>query len=345
MCTAAPEGDRIAQRQLSNVRLRFLIVAALLAGCSQQQDGYQFRYAHAQPDGHPRSVSMQFFERELELRTGGRIEVENYFSGVLGGERDLMDMVATGVLQGTRGGLFFDASPKYSLFQLPFLVEDWDQALRLVYSDLADRINRDARARGFHVPACGISQGFRAHTNNEKPIRRPEDLAGLKMRVPPQEIYVETARAFGANPQEIAFVEVYQAIRTGVIDGQDNALSNIWDMRLHEVQKYLTITNYSTGPDPLLISLEWYEALPQDLQRTVDEVSRETIRLSDKLNRETEVEYLEKLSVEMEVTHATREDLALFREKAEPVYEAFIAKGYFSREEVEEARRIARGSE
>jgi tripartite ATP-independent transporter DctP family solute receptor len=321
------------------------IAAVVLFTCSPQQEAYRFRYSNTQPAGHPRSQSMEFFERELERRTGGRIEVENYFSGVLGGERELMDMVATGVLQGTRGGLFADASPKYSLFQLPFLVEDWDQALRLIYSDFTDGINQSARANGFHVPACGISQGFRAHTNNERPIRRPEDLSGLKMRVPPQEIYVATARAFGANPQEIAFVEVYQAIQTGVIDGQDNALSNIWDMRLHEVQKFLTITNYSTGPDPFLINLAWYEALPDDLKEILDEVARETIRFSDQLNRETEGDYLDRLSGEMEVSYVTGDELQRFRELAETVYEQFITKGYFSRTEVEEARRVARGEQ
>jgi len=284
---------------------------------------------------------MEFFERELEHRSGGRIEVETYFSGTLGGERELMDMVATGVLQGTRGGLFADANPKYNLFLLPFLVEDWDQALRLIYSDFTARINRGARERGFHVPACGISQGFRAHTNSRRPIRRPEDLAGLKMRVPPQEVYVETARAFGANPQEIASVEVYQAIRTGVIDGQDNALSNIFDTNLHEVQQFLTISNYSTGPDPLLINLGWYEALPDDLRAIVDDVAQETILLSDQMNRDTEGEYLEKLSLEMEVTFVTGDDLDRFRELVDVVYERFIAKGYFSRAEVEEARRVA----
>ena len=327
------------------MHLRYIFVALLLSGCSEERASIQFRYGHAQPAGHPRSESMDLFERELERRTGGRIQVENYYSGSLGSERELMDLVATGVLQGTRGGLFADASPKYALFQAPFLVEDWDQALRLIYSDFAERINASARQKGFHVPACGISQGFRAHTNSVRPIRGPEDLAGLKMRVPPQEIYVETARAFGANPQEIPFVEVYQAIRTGVIDGQDNALSNIWDLRLHEVQKHLTITNYSTGPDPLLINLQWYEALPRDMQSLVDEVARETIRFSDRLNRETEGEYLERLSSQMEIVEVTGDDLSRFREKAEPVYEALIAKGYFTREEVEEARRIARGDE
>ena len=107
-------------------------IVAALSACSDRTSVYRFRYAHAQPAHHPRSESMLFFERELEQRTGGLIQVENYFSGVLGDEREMMDMVATGVLQGTRGGLFVDANRKYSLFLLPFLVEDWDQALRLM---------------------------------------------------------------------------------------------------------------------------------------------------------------------------------------------------------------------
>ena len=325
---------------------RFTALAAIvaaLAACPDRTSAHRFRYAHAQPAHHPRSESMLFFERELEQRTGGRIQVENYFSGVLGDEREMMDMVATGVLQGTRGGLFVDANRKYSLFLLPFLVEDWDQALRLMYSDFTARINRGARANGFHIPACGISQGFRAHTTSVRPIRGPEDLAGLKMRVPPQEMYVETARAFGENPQEIAFIEVYQAIKTGVIDGQDNAPSNIWDMKFHEVQDFLSITNYSTGPDPFIVNLLWHEGLSPNLQATFDQVAEEAIRYSDQLNRKSEAEYIRKLSEKLEVNYVSAPELERFREKVEAVYEQFIAKGYFTLDEIEEARRVARG--
>ena len=131
---------------------------------------------------------------------------------MLGSEREMMDMVATGVLQGTRGGLFADANPKYAIFMLPFLVENWDQAERLVNSSLTDEINVAARDNGFHVPATGISQGFRAHTNNVRPIRTPADLSDLKMRVPPQQVYVLTAQVFGASPQEMPASEIYGAL-------------------------------------------------------------------------------------------------------------------------------------
>ena len=286
---------------------------------------------------------MLHFEREIELRTEGRIQVENYFSGVLGNEREMMDMVATGVLQGTRGGLFADANPKFVLFMLPFLVEDWDQALTLVNSDFAKRINLEARENGFHIPATGISQGFRAHTNNVRPIRTPEDFHGLKMRVPPQLVYVRTAEVFGASPQEMPASEIYGALRTGVLDGQDNPPSNIWDYNIYEVQKYMTVTHYATGPDPFMVDLVWYEGLPEDLQILFDAVAVESIRLSDELNRATELEMIAKLEGALEVNYLNGQDLRPFQELSQDVYAYFIDEGVVSAGEVREAGRVARG--
>ncbi len=326
---------------------RWILIAVLLAaltqGCGAPETSYLFRYGHSQPVQAPRSQSMVFFETELEKRTNGRIRVENYFSATLGSEREMMDMVATGVLQGTRGGLFADANPKFVLFMVPFLVSDWDQALRLVNSELARRINAGARRNGFHIPATGISQGFRAHTNNVRPIRNPGDLAGLKMRVPPQEIYVLTARALGASPHEMPASELYSALKTGVLDGQDNPPSNIWDYKLFEVQEFMTISNYTTGPDPFIVDLNWYESLPADLRKTFDEVAEETIALSDRLNRESEERYIALLARAMDLILLGPEEIQSFRRLTEPVARDFIARGLFTADELNEAREIAGG--
>lgn len=312
-------------------------------GCSQPEDTIRFRYANSQPAEHPRSVSMVYFEDVLEERTAGRIEVENHFGGTLGRERELMDMVALNVLQGTRGGYFFDVSPKYLIYLLPFLVDDWDQALRLVNSEFAARINAEARQHGYYVPACGISQGFRAHTTSVRPLLEPDDFRGLKLRVPPQEPNIVATTLLGANPQEIPFTEVYQAARTGVIDGQDNAPSNIWEMRVHEVQKYLTISNYMTGPDPFIVNADWYDSLPGDLQQEFDTAARDAIAYSDRMNRESEALYIEKLSAVLETNWIEGQARERFRRALEPVYDALVSKGYFSWEEIEAARQAAVG--
>ena len=329
----------------SRIRLgAALALTALAASCGAPQKNHLFRYANSQPAQHPRSLSMVYFEEILEERTAGRIEVENHFGGTLGRERELMDMVRLGVLQGTRGGFFFDVSPKYNIFLLPFLVEDWDEAIRLVNSEFTQQLHAEGRRNGYHVPACGISQGFRAHTTSVRPIRGPEDFRGLKLRVPPQEPNVIMTRVLEANPQEIPFTEVYQAARTGVIDGQDNAASNIWEMGVHEVQKYLSVSNYQAGPDPFIVNLDWYEALAPDLRAVFDDAARDTMVYSDQLNRESEQVYLEKLSQVLETNWIEGEDLERFRKAVEPVYEILISKGYFTWEDVEAARKAASGS-
>lgn len=326
---------------------RTILSALLLLACFSCQrtpDRYIFTYAQEQPAGSLRAESMEFFKKELHQRSNGRIKVQLFFGGVLGNERELMDFAALGAIQGTRGGLFADANPKFNLLTLPFLVDDWDAALRLVNSPVMHETNQAAGGRGWHIPATGISQGFRIHTNSRHPITHPRDLQGLRMRVPPQDVFVRTALAFGANPQEIAAVEVYQALQTGRVDGQDNAASNIWDYKIHEVSKFMTVTNYATGPDPFLVNLDWYESLPEDLQSIFDDVARESIALSDQLNRAREAEYIRKLEEHLETNYVTGEDLQPFRDAVRPVYDRYVDRGEFTWEEIERARRAAQGT-
>ena len=128
------------------------------------------------------------------------------------------------------------------------------------------------------------------------------------------------------------------ALKTGVVDGQDNPVSNIWDYKMYEVQKYLTITNYAIGPDPFMVNLDWYNRLPEDLRKIFDEVAVETMKYSDQLNRESEVEYLKQLAQKLETNYLLPENLEKFREATQPVYQYFIEKEYFSWDDIYEAR-------
>ena len=165
----------------------------------------------------------------------------------------------------------------------------------------------------------------------------------MNMRVPPQAMYVKTAEALGANPQEIPAIEIYQALKTGVVDGQDNPPSNIWDYHIHEVSKYVTVTHYSTGPDPFMVHLGWYESLPEDLREIFDQAARESMALSDQLNRDMEQQYLDRLADHLEVNILNESQLQPFREAVGPVYEHFVAQGTFSWEDIHQAQQVARG--
>ncbi len=274
---------------------------------------------------------MIFFEEELERRTGGRIRVENYFGGILGTEREMADAVAMGALQGTRGGMFEDASIKFNIVLLPFLVESWDQAICLVRSPWMMQVAAEGRAKGFHIPAVGISQGFRAHGSKRRAIRTVADFQGLKIRVPgAQEVFHRMENALGANPQGIAQAETYSALKTGVVDGTTAPPSDLWDRRQYEVLEWITIDSHATGPDPLMVNLAWYERLPADLKKIFDEVAREAIEYSDELYSETEQQIIADLGEEVEVIRLAPSARAQMKTRTRSVYDFFVDRGDYS---------------
>ena len=302
-----------------------------------------FRYANAQNASDPRSQSMAFFEEELEKRSGGRIRVENYFGGILGTEREMADAVAIGALQGTRGGMFEDASVKFNIVLLPYLVETWDEAVCLVRSPWMARVAAEGETRGFHIPAVGISQGFRAHGSKKRAIRTVEDFRGLKIRVPnAQEVFHRTEDALGANPQGIAQAETYAALRTGVVDGTTAPPSDLWDRRQYEVLEWVTIDAHATGPDPLMVNLAWYRGLPDHLKKIFDDLAVEALAFSDALYMKTELEIIERLGEHVEIVHLTPSVRAQMRSRTKPVYEFFVKRGDFSWDDINAAIAAAR---
>lgn len=313
---------------------------ALFVSAAAAQD-FTFRYGNEQPETAIRSQSMVFFEQQLEERSGGRIAVETFFGGTLGNEREMMDQVTSGLLQGTRGGFFADASGAFNLYQLPFLVAGWDEMECLVASDFTEAIQTRAAENGYHIPATGISQGFRAYTTNVGPITEVSDLAGLQIREPQSDLMIATGTALGSVPVAMPFSEAYQAFQQGVIDGQHNPPQNIWDFNIHEVQDYLSLTNHMTGPDPLMVNKDWYDSLPEDLQQIFDEVAVEALAMSDRLYREAESLVIEDLAEFMEINTLTPEALAQFQTKVQPVYEQMIDAGHFTAEDVATARAAA----
>jgi len=313
------------------------VVAVLLVGppVVGDDDIFLFRYANSQNSSDPRSVSMTFFKTELERRTGGRIKVENYFGGILGTEREVADAVAIGALQGTRGGMFEDASIKFNIVLLPYLVSDWDEAICLARSTWMMEVADEGRARGFHIPAVGISQGFRAHGSKKRAIRAVADFDGLKIRVPnAQEVFHRMENALGANPQGIAQSETYAALRTGVVDGTTAPPSDLWDRRQYEVLDWITIDTHATGPDPLMVNLAWYEKLSPELRMIFDEVAREALVLSDDLYSANEEKIIAELANHVEIIHPSPEVRAEMRERTRPVYDFFVDRGDFGWDDI-----------
>lgn len=316
----------------------FLLVAG--PGTSSAKD-YVFKYANTQSENHPRSKSMVFFKNTLEKATNGRIKVELYFSGVLGKEAEVLEMVKLGTVQGSRGGLFERANKKYLMYTLPFLFEDADKVVAVMRSDLGKGINKGAMANGIYIPATGVAGGMRNITNSKRPIATVADLKGLKMRTPPIDVTIRTFKALGANPQQVAYTETYMALKTGVVDGQENPFSNAVDMKFYEAQKYLSVVNWQVHPDPFYVNPAWYNGLPDDLKAIFDAVAEATMIYSDTIWLNSEAGYYNILKDKLKVNHMDPKDRPGFLSGVKGVWQYYVDEGYFTWDEINKALAIA----
>ena len=318
--------------------LSFLLIAG--PGTSLAKT-FLFKYANTQSENHPRSQSMVFFKNMLEKASNGKIKVELYFSGVLGKEAEVLEMVKLGTVQGSRGGLFERANKKYLMYTLPFLFENADKVVAVMRSDLGKAINKGAMANGIYIPATGVAGGMRNITNSKQPIATVGDLKGLKMRTPPIDVTIRTFKALGANPQQVAYTETYMALKTGVVDGQENPFSNAVDMKFYEAQKYLSVVNWQVHPDPFYVNPAWYKSLPDDLKAVFDAVAEATMIYSDTIWLNSEVGYFNILKDKLAVNHMDPKDRPGFLKGVKNVWQYYVDKGYFTWDEINKALAIA----
>uniref|UniRef100_UPI00272DD952 TRAP transporter substrate-binding protein n=1 Tax=Propionivibrio sp. TaxID=2212460 RepID=UPI00272DD952 len=242
-----------------------------------------------------------------------------------------------GNVQGTRGGSFAKANKKFLIYTLPFLFDNIDAVLKAMRSDFGASIAKHAEAGGYYIPATGVAGGFRQISNSKRPINTPDDVSGLKIRTPPIETIVKTMQALGANPQSIPYGETYMALKMGVVDGQENPPSNIAEMKFYEAQKYLSLVDYQIHPDPLMVNLKWYQALPADLKTVFDKAAREAMEWSDTNWLASEAGYMETLKKNMTVNPVSPENRAKFVAKVKPVWDAYVKDGTFTEAEIQAA--------
>lgn len=301
------------------------------------------KIGHSFPTNTSRHESLLKFQEIVKERTGGGVVVEIYPSGQLGKEMEMLEAVKMGTLEGLRCGPFEDAAPELLIYTMPFLFSNMDAVHRVTRSDVTDRIVQATEKNGLKVLAVGDSGEFRQFTNNTRPISKPEDMKGLKMRTPPMESIVKIMEAIGANPVSIPFAELYMALKTGVADGEENPYTNIHKMKFYEVQKYLSIVNYQYHAEMLYVPLSWFNALDKATQDILVECAKEHMILNDELLKEESIQSYQALAKEMEVNKLTEEQRQVFIDKVQPVYDFYISKGTFTKADIDEIRSIAAG--
>ena len=238
---------------------------------------------HAQPEGNPRFVSMEKFAEDVAAKTNGHVTVEVFGNGQLGTEKEMLEQVVAGTVQGMRGGQF-DFSPRLLMFTVPFLTQNRAQVTALLQSDLAKKVCAEAEAEtGTVIINLCDAGGYRQFSNSKHPITKPEDLQGLKMRTNGMNTIDKTFIALGATTTTIPYSDLYMGLKTAVADGQENPWVNVEGMKFYEVQKYFTEVNYQFHPDPFYVNAAWWNGLPTEYQDIISECATEMGEYNDKL--------------------------------------------------------------
>jgi C4-dicarboxylate-binding protein DctP len=299
------------------------------------------RIAHSGTEKIPRHIGFLKFKEIVEEKTKGAIKVEIYPQSQLGTEAQITEQVQLGTVQATITGSFEQITPKLLIYTMPFLFDKIDGLYKVTRGRIGEEIVKGAEKNNFIVLATGDAGGFRHISNNVRPITKPADMKGLKIRTPPIESIIKTMEALGASPVSIAYGEVYLALKTGVADGQENPLVNIANMKFHEVQKYLTVISYQWHPAPFTFSLKWYNALSREHQKIVKDAAEEAMIVNDSLIQSSDEESFNLIKSQMQVNVLTQEQRKLFIDAAKPVYDYYINKGLFTMEELKQIRKVA----
>lgn len=304
--------------------LRTILVLALVfcVLCSSAFAAeYTLKFGYGEPADPKTSlehVTASAFKEYIEEHSGGRIEVELYSGGVLGDSEALIQQVMLGSVQGcpTADAKLASYYAPIQAISIPYLFETREVAQKVLDGEIGEIIKQGALdATGMRVLTIGENGGFRCFTNNAREIRSPEDMKGLKFRVMSSNVMMKMVEDLGATPSAISFQEMYTAIQTNVIDGQENPSSVITANNLDEIQKYMTLDNHTYSVSFFVLNNAWYEALPEDLQKVVDDAAAYT----EKIHRETSAAW-EQSSIDllvergMQVYTPTSEEMAMFRD-------------------------------
>ena len=252
-----------------------------------------FRFAIPFAASDPAGMMLDKFKALVEEKSAGKITVEAFPGGTLGDERAGLESLRTNSIQMAASSLLADATffaPEYNIFSTPYLVKDIPHMRRILESDIAAEIDSYIE-ENFGIATLGVmDRGSRQLTCNVL-VEKPEDLSGLKLRLPENEVYIKVWSALGATPVAIALTEVYTSLQTGVVAGQENPLATITANKFSEVQDYCMLTNHIVDMYKIQCSAEWWNGLSDAQKAVISESIAEAIEYGNNLVAETEAQY------------------------------------------------------
>jgi len=315
-------------RKVLIVLLAMAVVAGMAFGSGQQQGGEKqitIKLGHIRDTNHPTHKGALKFAELVNERTDGRITVNVYPNSQLGGIQEMFAQVQTGDLEMVYGGIntygFIDGGDAFEITAIPFLYRDYEHMLAALKADFFKPVFADAEKKtGIKVMNIGGDTAPRGLTAN-RPIREPGDFKGLKIRTAASEVVIRAMKKLGALPQQVPFSDLYVALKTGVVDAQENGAIVVANNSLYEVQDYYMKTDYIRDIETFYINPKFWDSLSAADQKIFTDASTEAGVLVTQLTGEQLKQAYDKLEKEMTVVRPPELDLAAIRKAVEGAYE------------------------
>lgn len=300
-----------------------------LASCGSEgseEQTYEWDLQHTVGENSTWQEGAEVFAEALDEKSDGRMQLTIHGNEQLAGGDSArgVEMVMNGETAFSYHStiIYAGLDPRFGAISAPFLYEGYEEVDTVIQGDGLEAYEDLTESHG--VKHLGFGEnGFRQLTNTVREVTEPEDLEGLKIRIPGITMFQDIYRELGANPTTMSFPEVFSALQQGTIEGQENPVEVTSSSGLTEVLEYQTLWNYAYDPLILGMNLDEFDALSEEDQQIVQEAADEANAAQIELNRQTEQESIEEMADELQNTELTEEQLAAFREATEGIYESY----------------------
>jgi tripartite ATP-independent transporter DctP family solute receptor len=301
-----------------------IAAAAIVAGLAVSAQAKEWRGWNIHVEGYPNTVALDKFAELLKEKSGGEINLTMYHAGTLGSQPDAIEQLRIGGIEIANFNLgpLGPIAPEANVCSLPFIFKDVDHMWRVLDGKAGDMINEGMSKFGL-TPLAWYDAGARSFYTSVKPITKPEDVTGLKIRVMNNDLYSGMVKALGGNPTPMAFLEVQQALATGVVDGAENNYPSYESTGHFEAAQYYSNSQHLIIPETLAINTKVWESLSPEEQKIVKEAAVESAMLQRKLWKERENISKEKVVAAGSAVNEIP-DKSGFQAAMKPVYEKFL---------------------
>jgi len=308
---------------MQKFRFALMGIAALtLSGAAFAQAPIVIKFSHVVAQDTPKGKGAERFKELAEKGTNGRVKVELYPNSTLYKDKEELEALQLGAVQMLAPSVSKFAplgAKEFEVFDLPYIFPSKDVLYRVTEGPIGKSLFQKLEPKGITGLAYW-DNGFKVMTAN-KPLHKPADFRGLKMRIQSSKVLDAQMRALGANPQVLAFSEVYQAMQTGVVDGGENTPSNVFTQKMHEVQKHLTVSDHGYIGYAVIVNKKFWDGLPPDIRSALEEAMRGATKYANsiaKLDNDAALDAIKK-SGKTTVYVPTEQEKAEWRKALQPV--------------------------